>query len=144
MLNRQQYYADNVDRLGNVFPTIGENIRNGSNGKIGYDIPNLTNFRLLFVDVDEEGIITFSEDIPNTFNSETSKGFAGFWFQNYYGNVYSYAISAPLMVWIDKKVDHETPENIYIQFVDENDALGVTNCPYNSHAVFLIADVVKE
>ena len=68
-MNRQkQYLADNVDAEGNVFPTVGENIRFGSNGGgVGYPIKQLTNFRFLTIDADKDGFLNLSENIKVSF-----------------------------------------------------------------------------
>ena len=51
-MNRQkQYLADNVDAMGNVFPTVGENIRNGAK-LMNMNIEGVTNVRLLYIHID--------------------------------------------------------------------------------------------
>lgn len=146
-MNRQkQYLADNVDSKGNVFPTVGENIRFGSNGSNspGYPIENLTNFRLLKIVVDNAGIVTLSEDISVDKGSDSGNMTRYIVFRGYSGNNYNIAISSPLMVWIDKSFDGTEPIELYQPYVDiDGYGMGVRNMPNNSHAVFYIADVIR-
>lgn len=147
IMNRQkQYLADNVDAKGNVFPTVGENIRFGSNGSIspGYPIESLTNFRLLKIDVDNNGIVTLSEDINVDSGSDPDNKIQYIFFRGYSGNNYNIAISSPLMIWIDSSLD--STENIVLyQPIEggEGYPIGIRNMPNNSHAVFYIADVIR-
>ena len=147
-MNRQkQYLADNVDSKGNVFPTVGENIRLGSNGSIspGYPIKNLTNFRFLKIDVNNEGIVTLSEDIKVDFASDIDNKIHCILFRGYSGNNYNIAISSPLMIWIDKFFEGSEDIGLYQPFEStDNYCMGIRNMPNNSHAVFYIADVIRE
>lgn len=147
-MNRQkQYLADNVDAEGNVFPTVGENIRFGSNGSNspGYPIENLTNFRFLKIDVNNAGIVTLSEDIKVDFGSDPVNKIKYILFRGYSGNNYNIAISSPLMVWLDSSVDSNEDIVLYQPFEGNGGyGIGIRNMPYNSHAVFYIADVVRE
>ena len=146
-MNRQkQYLADNVDAEGNVFPTVGENIRFGANGggSVGYPIKQLTNFRFLTIDSDADGSVSLSENI------KVSYGFGGtdklnyILFNEYAGSVFTYAISSPLMVWVDDHFGGDVSADIYQPFVyNETGEFGIRNIPYNSHAVFYIADVIR-
>lgn len=146
-MNRQkQYLADNVDSKGNVFPTVGENIRFGSNGSnsLGYPIESLTNFRLLKIDVDNAGHVTLSEDIKVNFSSDNDEIIHNMTFTEYSGNNYNIAISSPLMVWIDKFFEGSVDTPLYQPFVNTvNYGMGIRNMPNNSHAVFYIADVIR-
>lgn len=146
-MNRQkQYLADNVDSKGNVFPTVGENIRFGSNGSNtpGYTIEGLTNFRFLKIDVDNAGIVTLSEDINVNFSSDADNIIHTISFTGYSGNNYNIAISSPLMIWIDKYFEGSENTPLYQPFVNNiNYAMGIRNMPNNSHAVFYIADVIR-
>lgn len=147
-MNRQkQYLADNVDAKGNVFPTVGENIRFGSNGSNspGYPIESLTNFRLLKIDVDNAGIVTLSEDINVDRASDSDNKIQSIIFRGYSGNNYNIAISSPLMVWIDKYSEASVQIGLYQPYGDiDGYGMGIRNMPNNSHAVFYIADVIRE
>lgn len=147
-MNRQkQYLADNVDSKGNVFPTVGENIRFGSNGSNspGYPIESLTNFRLLKIDVDNDGIVTLSEDINVEYASESDNKNHSIIFRGYSGNNYNIAISSPLMIWIDKYYEGSAQIVLYQPYGDiDGYGMGIRNMPNNSHAVFYIADVIRE
>lgn len=71
IMNRQkQYLADNVDAVGNVFPTVGENIRNGV--KL-MKLEGVTNVRLLYIHVDNAGNVTLSEDLNCTISKHDDK-----------------------------------------------------------------------
>ena len=149
-MNRQkQYLADNVDAKGNVFPTVGENIRFGSNGfnspnTPGYPIESLTNFRLLKIDVDNVGHVTLSEDIKVNFSSDNDEKIHNITFSGYSGNNYNIAISSPLMIWIDNYFEGSVDTPLYQPFVNTvNYGMGIRNMPNNSHAVFYIADVIR-
>lgn len=147
-MNRQkQYLADNVDSEGNVFPTVGENIRFGSNGSNspGYPIDSLTNFRLLKIDVDNDGIVTLSEDINVNRASDTNNKNHSIVFSGYSGNNYNIAISSPLMIWIDKYYEGSEVIELYQPYADiVSYGMGIRNMPNNSHAIFYIADVIRE
>lgn len=146
-MNRQkQYLADNVDAEGNVFPTVGENIRFGANGGVtGYPIKALTNFRFLTIDSDADGVISLSENIKVSYGFGDADKLNYILFNEYSGNVFTYAISSPLMVWVDTGFDVNIDASIYQPFVyHETNAFGIRNIPHNSHAVFYIADVIKE
>ena len=70
-MNRQkQYLADNVDAMGNVFPTVGENIRKGA--KL-MNIEGVTNVRLLYINVDKVGNVTLSENLECTISKHDDK-----------------------------------------------------------------------
>ena len=145
-MNRQkQYLADNIDAEGNVFPTVGENIRFGANGGgVGYPIKQLTNFRFLTIDVDNDGIVTLSEDIKVNFSSDPDNIIHNIAFTEYSGNNYNIAISSPLMIWIDKYFEGSEDTPLYQPFVNTiNYGMGIRNMPNNSHAVFYIADVIR-
>lgn len=146
-MNRQkQYLADNVDAEGNVFPTVGENIRFGSNGggSGGYPIKQLTNFRLLTIDVDNDGIVTLSEDIKVNYGSDPDNVIHYIAFTEYSGNNYNIAISSPLMIWVDNYFEGTEDMPLYQPFQNTvNYAMGIRNMPNNSHAVFYIADVIR-
>ena len=146
-MNRQkQYLADNVDANGNVFPTVGENIRFGANGgSVGYPIKQLTNFRFLTINSDADGIVTLSENIKVSYGYGGTDKLNYIIFNEYAGNVFTYAISNPLMIWVDARFDGDVSAGIYQPFVDnEGGGFGIRNIPYNSHAVFYIADVIRE
>lgn len=149
-MNRQkQYLADNVDAKGNVFPTVGENIRFGSNGSgsnsPGYPIESLTNFRLLKIDVDNDGLVTLSEDISVDYGYDPGNTTSYILVRGYSGNNYNIAISSPLMIWLDKSFEGTEPIELYQPFADaEEGGMGIKNIPHNSHAVFYIADVIRE
>lgn len=149
-MNRQkQYLADNIDAEGNVFPTVGENIRFGSNGSNspntpGYPIESLTNFRLLKIDVDNEGIVTLSEDIKVNRGANDDNTIHYISFTEYSGNNYNIAISSPLMIWVDNYFEGTEDTPLYQPFQNTvNYAMGIRNMPNNSHAVFYIADVIR-
>ena len=145
-MNRQkQYLADNVDAKGNVFPTVGENIRFGANGgAVGYPIKNLTNFRFLTIDVNNEGIVTLSEDIKVNFGSDNDNVIHYILFAEYSGNNYNIAISSPLMIWVDNYFEGTVDIPLYQPFQNTvNHAMGIRNMPNNSHAVFYVADVIR-
>lgn len=146
-MNRQkQYLADNVDAKGNVFPTVGENIRFGSNGSNspGYPIENLTNFRFLTVNSDANGYVTLSENIKVSYGYGGTDKLNYILFNEYAGNVFTYAISNPLMIWVDANFGGDVSAAIYQPFVNnDSGGFGIRNIPYNSHAVFYIADVIR-
>lgn len=146
-MNRQkQYLADNVDAEGNVFPTVGENIRFGSNGGGGggYPIKQLTNFRFLNIDVNNIGVVTMSEDIKVRYGFGGTDKLNFILFNEYAGSVFTYAISSPLMIWLDNNFGGDVSAGIYQPFVDNDSGeFGIRNIPYNSHAVFYIADVIR-
>lgn len=146
-MNRQkQYLADNIDAEGNVFPTVGENIRFGANGGgVGYPIKQLTNFRFLKIDVDNDGIVTLSEDIKVNISSDPDNIIHNISFTEYSGNNYNIAISSPLMIWVDKYFEGTEDTPLYQPFQNTvNYAMGIRNMPNNSHAVFYVADVIRE
>lgn len=146
-MNRQkQYLADNVDAEGNVFPTVGENIRFGSNGGGGggYPIKQLTNFRFLKIDVDNDGIVTLSEDIKVNIGANADNTIHYIAFTEYSGNNYNIAISSPLMIWVDNYFEGTEDMPLYQPFQNvTNYAMGIRNMPNNSHAVFYVADVIR-
>ena len=143
MENKQkQYPADTVDSTGTVFPTVGENIRNGVNGSSVPVIPGLTNIRLVTVSVDEDGFVAFSDkSIRYAVNFNYGENLASFTFESYQGLIY-YPMPAPLMVWCKKRHTYEGTVPLYQLTIDENGAFGCINCPYDSNAVFYIADRV--
>lgn len=146
-MNRQkQYLADNVDAEGNVFPTVGENIRFGSNGNGGggYPIKQLANFRFLTIDVNNDGFVTMSEDIKVNYGADNDNIIHYILFTEYSGNNYNIAISSPLMIWVDKYFEGTEDMPLYQPFESTTTyGMGIRNMPNNSHAVFYIADVIR-
>ena len=133
-MNRQkQYLADNVDVEGNVFPTVGENIRHGAKGITLPDITGITNVRLLTIIIDNVGCIELSEDvdimgIPNSNKSTLTLECAS-----------NIACSYPIMI---SNTNANACSSVYLVNTETDNKITISNCPFNSVCVLLIGDKV--
>lgn len=129
MNRKKQYLADNVDSKGNVFPTVGENIRNGR--KL-MNIEGVTNVRLLYIHIDVSGNVTFSEDLNCTISKHDDKYECTI---NLPKNV---CCSYPIMVINN---NNKSIKNIYTLSTSITaNKIELNVCPYGSTGVFIIGD----
>lgn len=133
-MNRQkQYLADNVDAKGNVFPTVGENIRNGVKN-IDFNIEGVTNYRLVEITILNDGTVQLSENISYTKSYNENYKIVNLAFSKYY------CISSALLIILDTGINKtDSPYTLYI--LDGN-KIGIANCPLNSRAIFIFTDRV--
>ena len=131
-MNRQkQYLADNVDAMGNVFPTVGENIRNGAK-LMNMNIEGVTNVRLLYVNVDNTGNVTLSENLQVTVSKHDNK--------------YECTINLPKYVCCSYPImvinnNNKQVQNIYTLSTSITaNKIALNVCPYGSIAVFIIGN----
>lgn len=129
-MNRQkQYLADNVDAMGNVFPTVGENIRNGAKSM---NIEGVTNIRLLYINIDGAGNITFSENIDCLITKYDDRKNCRIILPT---NV---CCSSPIMI-ISKSNNYNA--RIYdLCTSNYNGRISLEQCTYDTTAVFIIGD----
>ena len=131
-MNRQkQYLADNVDAMGNVFPTVGENIRNGAK-LMNMNIEGVTNVRLLYIHIDNTGNVTFSENLNCTITKHDDKNECTINLPKYV------CCSYPIMVINN---NNKSIKNIYALATSITaNKIALYVCPYGSTGVFIIGD----
>lgn len=133
-MNRQkQYLADNVDTEGNVFPTIGENIRYGAKGITLPYITGITNVRLLTLIIDNEGYLELSEDVDIISIPDSNKGTVTL---ECASNI---ACSYPIMI---SNTNANAYSSVYLVNTESDNKITISNCPFNSVCVLLIGDKV--
>lgn len=133
-MNRQkQYLADNVDAEGNVFPTIGENIRYGAKGITLPDITGVTNVRLLTIIIDNYGYIELSEDVDIINIVDSNKSTVTL---ECGSNI---ACSYPIMI---SNTNANACSSVYLVNTEIDNKVTISNCPFNSVCVLLIGDKV--
>lgn len=133
-MNRQkQYLADNVDAMGNVLPTVGENIRHGIKGITLPDITGVSNARLLTIIVDSVGGVELSENIDFTPIIDASSRTVKIEFNS------NIACSYPIMV---SNTNANAYLSVYLVNTESDNKVSVRNCPFNSVCVLLIGDKV--
>ena len=89
-------------------------------------------------------MVTLSENIKVSYDYGGTDKLNYILFNEYAGSVFTYAISSPLMVWVDDRFGGDVSADIYQPFVyNETGEFGIRNIPYNSHAVFYVADVIR-
>ena len=130
VMNRQkQYLADNVDAMGNVFPTVGENIRRGA--KL-MNIEGVTNVRLLYINIDVKGNVTLSENLKCSILKHDDKNECTIVLPK---NV---CCSYPIMVISE---NNKFVQDIYtLCTYIGGDSITLKLCPYGSRAVFIIGN----
>lgn len=128
-MNRQkQYLADNVDAKGNVFPTVGENIRYGVKelqlpdiirGGAGY----------LTIHIDNKGDITTSFPINLIVTKNMSGKYSTIIFPKFY------AISSPIM--FANKFTEALDYDVFT-LICKDDCVGLDKCPFKTSVTILI------
>ena len=133
-MNRQkQYLADNVDAMGNVFPTVGENIRHGVKGITFPDIVGVSNARLLTIKIGSNGDVELSEDIDFTTEINEDSRFLNIHFTS------NIACSYPILI---NNINAYEIWSSYTVSTADYGKINIRQCPFNSVCVLLIADKV--
>ena len=132
-MNRQkQYLADNVDIMGNVFPTVGENIRSGVKGTTFPDLTGVTNVRLLTIAIDSIGAVEMSENVQFELDINNNTKCVSITFGD------KYACSYPIIVLSDSKDIKNLPWILCT--VEKN--IRLKECPFNTTGVIYIGERV--
>lgn len=133
MNKQKQYLADNVDAMGNVLPTVGENIRHGVKGIKLPDISGVSNVRLLAIKIGNAGDVELTEDIDfNTINDDKAKHLKIIFNSNI-------ACSYPIMINNTKAYE---VWSVYLLNTERDGSISFRQCPFNTTCVLLIGDKV--
>lgn len=128
-MNRQkQYLADNVDAMGNVFPTVGENIRNGVKA---VQIPDIIRGGAIYltIHIDNNGDVTTSIPINLSVTKNMTNKYSTIIFPKFY------AISSPIM--FANRFSETSDYNVFT-LICKNNCVGLDKCPFKTSVAILI------